>query len=209
MSPTSQSASEPSTSPSLLVRASQGQSAAWQLLVQLYGPVIYTWARRAGCQSADASDVLQETLAAVARQLPRFDRDRPGATFRGWLWTIVRNKVADLARRRNKNPAVVGGTHMQLRMANVVDASAASDVSLSAMPPTDLASDRSSIVQRALAIVRPRFEESTWTAFWQTTVDGRDIQDVAEELGVSKWSVYKARSRVLQKLREHLDGLDT
>lgn len=68
--------------------------------------------------------------------------------------------------------------------------------------------ERLEILRRALAILRPRFEKQTWSAFWRTSVDGCSPDDVAEELGVSRWSVYKARSRVLHRLRAELDGLE-
>lgn len=56
---------EPSTSPSLLQSAKEGRSESWRKLAQIYGPVIYGWARRCGCQAADAADVMQETLASM------------------------------------------------------------------------------------------------------------------------------------------------
>jgi DNA-directed RNA polymerase specialized sigma24 family protein len=42
---------------------------------------------------ADAADVSQDVFAAVARHIADFRRERPGDSFRGWLWTITRNKV--------------------------------------------------------------------------------------------------------------------
>ena len=38
-------------------------------------------------------------------------------------------------------------------------------------------------------------------------MQGEAPADVAADLQVSVWAVYKARSRVLQRLREELDGL--
>ena len=56
--------------------------------------------------------------------------------------------------------------------------------------------------------MRNRFEKSTWQAFWRTVIDGVSTEEVAEELGLSRWAVYKARSRVLQLLRSELDCLE-
>ncbi len=56
--------------------------------------------------------------------------------------------------------------------------------------------------------MRNRFEKSTWQAFWRTVIDGVSTEEVAEELGLSRWAVYKARSRVLQLLRSELACLE-
>ena len=74
-------------------------------------------------------------------------------------------------------------------------------------PPTDAASDRAAVLGRAVALLREQFEPSTWKAFWATVAEGRDPAAVAEELGVTRWAVYKARARVLQRLREQMEGL--
>ena len=63
--------------------------------------------------------------------------------------------------------------------------------------------------KRALELISGDFESRTWQAFFRTTVQGDAPQDVANDLGISVWAVYKARSRVLTKLRaEFADLLD-
>jgi RNA polymerase sigma-70 factor (ECF subfamily) len=69
------------------------------------------------------------------------------------------------------------------------------------------ASEMSSVRRRALEQVRGDFEEKTWRAFWRATIDGDAPADVAADLGVSVWTVYKARARVLSRLRDQLNGL--
>jgi RNA polymerase sigma-70 factor (ECF subfamily) len=65
--------------------------------------------------------------------------------------------------------------------------------------------------QRLLAYaadrVRPLFEESTWQAFWQTAVEGSAGKDVALNLGMSLGAVYIAKSRVLGRIKEHIQLL--
>jgi RNA polymerase sigma-70 factor (ECF subfamily) len=46
-----------------------------------------------------------------------------------------------------------------------------------------------------------------WQACWATTVEGRPADDVARELGLKVTSVWTAKSRVLRRLREELEGL--
>ena len=66
--------------------------------------------------------------------------------------------------------------------------------------------DETGVVYRALQSIRAEFEKRTWQAFWQTTVEGRLPADVAADLGITRSTVYSAKSRVLQRLRDELDG---
>ena len=186
---------EPSTSLSLLDAAKQHRPEAWRTFVYLYGPVIYRWIRKRGLQSSDAADVTQEVLLSVSQNLAAYDPAHPAATFRGWLWTVTRRRIADAGRRLPKETDA-GSAIQQL----------ADDVSADE-PPTEVTMDRDTILGRALALYRERFDEKTWQAFWLTVVENRDPEQVADELAMSRWSVYKARARVLQRLRSELDGV--
>ena len=61
--------------------------------------------------------------------------------------------------------------------------------------------------RRGLDLVRAEFENRTWEAFWRTAVEGHAPAHVAEDLGMSVPAVYKAKSRVLRRLRQELDEL--
>jgi RNA polymerase sigma-70 factor (ECF subfamily) len=186
------------TAPSLLAAARDGHSDAWQQIVHLYGPLIYGWCRRVGRQSADAADATQDVLMSVSRDLHRFDPEIAGATFRGWLWTITRRRLADQARQHARRIEQAEGSLGSVVAAGAVEAEE---------PPTDAAADRAAVISRAAAILRDQFEPNSWQAFWATVAEGRQPAEVAESLGMSRWAVYKARARVLQRLREELEGL--
>ena len=192
------------TSLSLLGRASSGDQVAWQRMVQLYGPLVYSWARRAGLQPADAADATQETFAAVTTRLNTYDPNRAGATFRGWLWTITRNKAADRLRSQLKQASPRGGSAHLAELNAVAEAQPADQY----QDNPDRAAEHQEIVRRALSVMRTNFEPTTWQAFWRTVVDGLTPDEVAIELSLSRWAVYKARSRVLHCLRTELQGLE-
>jgi RNA polymerase sigma-70 factor (ECF subfamily) len=56
--------------------------------------------------------------------------------------------------------------------------------------------------------VRHRFQDATWQAFWQTAVEGRSGQAVAQELGMTVAAVYLAKSRVMARLREQIQQVE-
>jgi RNA polymerase sigma-70 factor (ECF subfamily) len=55
--------------------------------------------------------------------------------------------------------------------------------------------------------MQAEFSPKTWKACWEHVVAGRPAAEVAAELGISVGSVYVAKSRVLSRLRQELEGL--
>src|SRR5882762_6284047 len=101
----------PLTRASLLVQIRDGANhAAWQEFVSLYGPVVYGFARKRGLQDADAADLMQEVLRSISLAIGRLDYDRNQGTFRGWLFTITRNKVFNFLSARRIRPQASGDT---------------------------------------------------------------------------------------------------
>jgi RNA polymerase sigma-70 factor (ECF subfamily) len=187
-----------STSSGLIARVKAREAAAWNRLVDLYGPLVYRWSRAAGVPASDAADVVQEVFRSVAAHINAFRRQREGDSFRGWLWTITRNQSRDYFRRRAHRPDAAGGSAAHQRLLEVPQ-------------PESLAADealageaRSYVLQRALEFIRVEFEDPTWQAFWRTTVDGSPAVDVAAELGLSAGAVRQAKYRVLRRLRQEL-----
>lgn len=185
---------------SLLERLKLESPEAWRRLVHLFGPLVYQWCRRHGLQAADATDVGQEVFRAVACSIGRFRRDRPADTFRGWLWTITRSKIAENWRQRQKQPQASGGSTAQMRLAELA-------VAEPGEPPECEPETRSSLYRRGLQLIQDEFAERTWKAFWRVAIDGCAPAEVAEEMGLSVNSVYLAKSRVLHRLREELGDL--
>jgi RNA polymerase sigma-70 factor (ECF subfamily) len=174
---------------------------AWQRLVLLYGPVIYRWCRRSGLAAEDAADVVQDVLAAVLVHLPGFRRDRPQDSFSGWLATITRNKVREIYRRRQGCAEARGGSTALRQMAEVAQPELSDDD----IQPDDQAA--ACLSRRVLEVIRAEFEDRTWRAFWRVSVGRESAANVAADLGTSVVAVYKAKSRVLARLRQVLAEL--
>ena len=83
------------TGTTLLARIKNKDPDGWERFVHLYSPLIYRWCRQSGLNETDAADVGQEVFHAVARGIENFHRTQVGGTFRGWLRTIVQNKLRD------------------------------------------------------------------------------------------------------------------
>lgn len=187
---------------SLAMRLRAGSSDAWRELVDLYGPLVDSWCRRAGLSTEAArADVGQEVFLAVHRGISRFDPTRPRATFRGWLWVIAQNAILKWRRKHDLPP---GGSTAQARLAEIP---ARWDVNPGEVDTEDAPStpdESAALLRRALDQIRPTIEPQTWEAFWQTAVLGRAAPDVAHELGLAPAAVRQAKSRTLRRLRRQL-----
>jgi RNA polymerase sigma-70 factor (ECF subfamily) len=184
------------TSLTLLERVKKDDPSAWHRLVELYGPVVFRWCLKAGLKSDDAADVGQDAFAVVSRKIVAFRHDRPGDSFRGWLYTIVHHKIVDLARTRILviDPEKI--ERLASEPVNQNDDSSAWD-------------DKRILVRRAVEMVKGEFESKTWEAFWRTVVENQAIEKVSDDLCMTREAVYIARSRVRKRfLREFGDLLD-
>jgi RNA polymerase sigma-70 factor (ECF subfamily) len=196
----SDSAAGSTISTSLLEGIKDLQHDAWMRLTDLYGPVVYWYCRHAGLAPEDAADLAQEVFAAVAAHISEFRRDRPGDSFRSWLWTIMRNKIRDYFRRESGRAKAAGGTAAHQRIMRLPEPTEA-EVEQSSSEGSSLLS------HRAVKLVRVGFEDQTWQAFWRTAVEGQTPAGVAEDLGMTLHAVYKAKSRVLCRLRQECGDL--
>lgn len=193
--------SSSSTSLSLLSRVRASEPAAWERLARLYGPLVYRWARQAGLQPQDAADVIQEVFHSVTTSIGKFEQRANNGGFRGWLWTIARNKIRDHFRNLKGKAQATGGTAGLDQIYQLPESAPAATSESGSI-------EICSLRQRAMTLVKGDFEEQTWQAFWRTAVEGDTPADVAADIGISVWAVYKARSRVLGRLRQELEGLD-
>jgi RNA polymerase sigma-70 factor, ECF subfamily len=188
-----------STSRSLLAGAKRDEPLAWERVVRLYAPLVASWCRRWGVAEQDLGDLLQDVFAAVAGHLNRFRKEEPGDTFRGWLSTIVRNKVRDHFRRRAAEPVASGGTEAVLHMQQIPDPNTLDDLpECSNDLPYDI------LLLTALESIRSEFHERTWQAFWRVVYEGQTAVEAGAEIGMKPGAVRVAKSRILLRLRREL-----
>src|SRR4051794_26504709 len=188
----------PATRASLLVRLRDGSDAdAWREFVHLYAPVIYGFARKRGLQDADAADLMQEVLRSVSTAAQRLDYDPHRGTFRGWLFTVTRNKVFNFLEGRSRRVVGSGDSRVQEKL----EQHAGSDGTLSADWEADY---QRTLAAQAMERVKGEFQAATWQAFYQTAVEGRTPAQVAPRVGLSVGAIYVAKSRVIARLRQEI-----
>lgn len=160
--------------------------------------MIYHWCRTAGLGPEDSSDVLQDVFRSVMLHIATFQKTDTSGSFRGWLWTITRNKIRDLFKVRSGKAKAAGGTDAHVRLLEL-PAEEPNEDSASTIAAT------SGLTHRAFEIIRGEVKENTWLAFWRSTIDEVAPAAVADELGITVESVWQAKSRVLRRARQLLE----
>jgi RNA polymerase sigma-70 factor (ECF subfamily) len=188
----------PVTRPSLLVRLRDPKDErAWDEFTAIYSPLIYRLACRKGFQDADAADLVQEVLRAVASAIDRWDPDPARGPFRNWLFRIARNMMLNLVASQRRHPRGTGRDEVR----SLLEAQPSPSPEDSALFEMEY---KRQLFRWAAERVRGEFRGTTWAAFWQTGVEGKKGQEVADALGMSIGAVYMARSRVVARLRQEL-----
>jgi RNA polymerase sigma-70 factor (ECF subfamily) len=187
--------SAPETRPSLLIRVRDpADQAAWQEFVEIYRPVILRLARQKRLQAADAEDVAQEVLAAVAKAIEQREHDPKRAKFRTWLHRVANNAILDALTSRK--PDLGSGDSALLAVLNQHESHSGPDSDLLRLEY------RREVFRWAARQVRKEFREETWEAFWRSAVEGRSVAVVAKELAKDSGAIYAARSRIIRRIQE-------
>jgi RNA polymerase sigma-70 factor (ECF subfamily) len=184
----------PETRGSLLIRVrNPTDQAAWHEFVEVYRPVIMRLARQKGMQEADADDVAQEVLVAVAKAVEQREHDRKQAKFRTWLHRVAHNAILNaLTRSRDRG----SGNSALLAVLNQHESHAGPDSDLLRLEY------RREVFRWAVRQVRKEFHQATWSAFWLTAVEGCAVEAVAAELAKNPGAIYAARSRVIRRIQQ-------
>jgi RNA polymerase sigma-70 factor (ECF subfamily) len=160
--------------------------------------MVYGYARKQGLQDADAADLSQEVLGTLASAVGKLEYDPRRGAFRNWLFTIVRRKLSNWRRRQRGKPE--SGN----------DAVTGNSLEQQPAPDREEAEWEAEWEQRLFAWaceeVRRDVSDRTWQAFWRTAMEDQTGKQVAGDLGLSVAAVYRARSRVLARLKELVEA---
>jgi len=135
---------------------------SWQEFFDIYWQLIYRFALKAGLNNAEAQDVVQETMLAVSKHMPRFTYDPAIGTFKAWLLTLTRWRIVDQFRKRG--PLVPHQSH-----------------------PDD--SSRTATLERIADDKSPDWS-AIWEMDWQKTVLSAAMDRVKHRLDPQKYQIF-------------------
>jgi RNA polymerase sigma-70 factor (ECF subfamily) len=183
------------THPSLLSRVRDpADAAAWREFEARYRELIRRYCRRRGLQAADAEDVGQLVMLALARALQHFAFDRSRGRFRDYLGRVVNNAIQRHASRPKRSPALLDTAVLD---SLIIPDGAGGD------EPWE-AEWMQHHYRLAMLAVRSECAPSSLTVFEQL-LSGASVALVAERNGMTADAVYKIKQRMRDRLRERVE----
>jgi RNA polymerase sigma-70 factor (ECF subfamily) len=183
------------TRASLLVRIKDPHAnEAWSEFHDLYAPLIYQYARRRGLNRDDADDIRSECYQAIVRQIGTFDYDKVKGGFKAWLRTMVDRRVIDLFRKKREQQADSG----DLRHLEAIYPS-----------PEEVweIEWRNQHLKHCVEQLRSEVSRTTFEAFSIVVIEGRPVAEACDVLGMNANQVYKAKARMLRRVRDKMAEL--
>jgi len=183
------------TRPTLLLRIrDRADTDAWRTFDAIYRPMLLAFARARGLHEADAADVVQHCLSAIADHIQKFDYDPNRGQFKAWLRTLVNNRVRNFRRGQ----AVASAESADFDIAQ--DREAAPDEVFERLWLEEH-------LRHCLHALRGETDERTFRAFERYVIDEQSAESVAAELGLSVNNVYTIKWRLTQKVAERMREL--
>jgi RNA polymerase sigma-70 factor, ECF subfamily len=167
----------------VLAAAQRGDESAFACLWRELNPKLLRYLRTLAPNAA--ADLASETWLQVIRSLSRFSGDEPA--FRGWVFTIARNKVIDASRRTRRRPPTT-----------------ADDAALATLPSGDdtaLLAMENLTTDSALALIATLPREQAEIIMLRV-VAGLEVAAVAQIVGKSAGAVRISAHRGLRHLQE-------
>jgi RNA polymerase sigma-70 factor (ECF subfamily) len=181
---------------------------SWRDFFDTYWRLIYSTARSAGLTDSEAQEVVQETVLTIVRKIKSFRYDPAVGSFKGWLLTIVRWRIADQFRKRqplilrlpsSRRTTEASGT---ATLERVADPAA---INLDAVWEEEW---QHTLFAAALSRVKRQANARHYQMFDLHAVKHWSVDKVAQTLGVSTGQVRLAKHRITILMRREVARLE-
>ena len=196
------------TRQTLLSRLKDWQDqASWREFFDTYWRLLYGVALKAGLTEAEAQDVVQETMLAAARKMPGFTYDPAKDSFKGWLLTVTRWKIADQFRKRWKLPRSGGsnrgprGEADEARTATIERIPDPAGLDLSLLWEREW---QENLLRVALQKVKQQVNPAHYEMYHLHVIKQQPVRQVAKALRVNPARIYLAKYRISKLLKQEI-----
>ncbi len=188
------------TRPSLLLRIrDRGDAAAWRLFDALYRPMLERFARARGLSAGEAEDVAQHCLAQIADHIGEFTYNPAQGRFKGWLRTLVNNRIRNLIRDRHEHQ----GESRDFQAPQTREATPEAEFERIWLEEH---------LWHCLRELQAEVEDRTYRAYVAYVIEQQPIEVVCAALDLTPQNVYTIKwrltERVAARMRELVDGLE-
>ena len=180
------------TRASLLIRIKDSSDAtAWTDFDAIYRPMLIRFAASRGLDRGAAEEIAQQCMVTISDHIKGFDYDPKKGRFKGWLRTMVGNRVRNHFRdRREKGAESHDFQRDQYRELS-----------------PDEAFDKIWLeehLRHCLHRVRAEEGDAAFLPFQAYALEQRPVEEVCGEFGVSANQLYKLKWRLTQSLAQKM-----
>lgn len=183
--------------------------ASWNDFFETYWKLIYSVARKAGLNDAEALDVVQESIFSVAQYIPDFRYDPALGSFKSWLMRLTRCRIADHFRKRQFERE--GKKFSREQTMDPTQLEAFPDLAGFDLEAAWNEEWERHVLAAALANVRQSANPVQYQIFYLHVCKGLPAREVAASLGVklaqvyfAKYTVGKAVKKEIQQMRDRM-----
>jgi RNA polymerase sigma-70 factor (ECF subfamily) len=170
----------------LILKARQGNEAAWVRLMQLHQEPVFRLAYLILGDAAEADDVAQDCFIRAYKKLDQFDEERP---FRPWLLQICKN----LARNKQRSLSRYWGAVQRFFQAHP-------DAHVVALPIDQAA--EAQLLWQAVKTLKPAAQEIIYLRFFLELSEA----ETAVSLDIAPGTVKSRTHRALKQLRDVVEN---
>jgi RNA polymerase sigma-70 factor (ECF subfamily) len=175
----------------------------WQQFFDSYWRLIHGTARKAGLTDGEAQEVVQETLLTVAKKIEQLKYDPEIGSFKGWLLTITRWRIADQFRKRKPDAQRAGLTRRGSEAGTATIERIADPAALDLEAVWD-EEWRKNALAAAVARVKRKVDPRQYQVFDCYVFKQWPPQKVASELRVNVAQVYLIKHRIGALLKKEI-----
>jgi RNA polymerase sigma-70 factor (ECF subfamily) len=180
---------------------------SWDDFFETYWKLIYSVARKAGLNDAEAQDVVQETVVTAARKLPGFKYDPALGSFKAWLLTVTRSRVQDQFRKKAYRKDGRYYPREEALNTPLVEMIPAPDsINLDEVWDQEW---RQNIMDRAAERVKLLVSPKQYQMFYLHGLKAMPAREVAERLDATPEEVYAAKYRVAELIKKEVEALES
>jgi RNA polymerase sigma-70 factor, ECF subfamily len=180
------------TRPSLLIRVRNRQDqTAWYEFDSIYRPMLIRFGLARGLNATEAEEVAQQCLAAITQHIESFEYDPTKGRFKGWLRTMVHNRMKNLLRDRHEGQA---------------DSQDFKRTQQREEAPDELFDRiwRQEHLKHCLRLIQKEVEPSSFKAFVAHVIDEQPVEKICGEFKMTANQVHAIKSRMLKRIRQRM-----
>jgi RNA polymerase sigma factor (sigma-70 family) len=177
---------------------------SWQEFFDSYWKLIYGVAMKSGLTACEAEEVVQETVIAVSKQMPKFTYD-PAKSFKGWLMVQTHWRIKDQLRKRVRD---AGRIHSAMPGTSTTLIERMPDPNGNDLEKVWDDEWQRHILETALSRVKRKVPAKQYQIFDLCALKRLPLRKVAELTGVSLPQIYLARHRVGHRVKHEIKVLE-